>query len=77
MSTRYKLYRDGRFFDLENDPAEEKPLAVADLNGPRATVAKQLEGALALYADARPAHLRQPIVTTKQTKKAKKQKKKR
>lgn len=32
FTDRWKLYDDGRFFDVLADPAEQKPLAVADLN---------------------------------------------
>jgi arylsulfatase A len=61
MGRRYKLYRDGRFFDLQTDPFEEAPLRVSTLRGGAAQAARELQAALALYADARPAHLRQPV----------------
>jgi arylsulfatase A len=57
MSTEFKLYRDGRFFDLRSDPFEEKPLTVAQASGPAAAAAKTLQAALDQYANARPAHL--------------------
>jgi arylsulfatase A len=57
MSTRYKLYRDGRFFDLTADPFESKPLSVSSATGPAAAAAKSLQGALARFATARPAHV--------------------
>jgi arylsulfatase A len=55
----YKLYRDGRFFDLAADPAEAKPLKVADLTGRAADAAKKLQAALDQFKDARPAELDQ------------------
>ena len=77
MSTGYKLYRDGTFVDLARDPFEEKPLNVAKLSGAPSAAAKKLQAALDQYSDARPAHLLQPYVTAKQTKKGERQKKKR
>jgi arylsulfatase A len=53
----YKLYRDGRFFDLAADPAEAKPLKVADLTGRAADAAKKLQAALDQFKAARPAEL--------------------
>ncbi len=57
MSTRHKLYRDGRFFDLTADPFEEKPLAAEAIRGDAAAARTKLQGALDVYATARPAHL--------------------
>jgi arylsulfatase A len=54
----YKLYRNGRFFDLKKDPFEEKePIRFADLKGPEAAAAAKLKAVLAQFADARPAEL--------------------
>ena len=53
MSTRHKLYRDGRFFELSTDPFEQRPLAVADLKGDAAAAARALQGALDEFKDAR------------------------
>jgi arylsulfatase A len=75
MSTEYKRYRDGRSFHLGRDPFEEKPLDVAKLPANEAAALQKLQAALDQYSDARPAHLRQPYVTAKQTKKAEKKKK--
>ena len=58
MSTAYKLYRDGTFFDLNADPFEAKPLPVESLSGAARDAARTLQAALDRYADARPAHLR-------------------
>lgn len=70
---RYKLYRGGRFFDLAADPDEEQPLKVADLTGPAATAAQQLQAALTQFKDARPAKL-EPQSDSKPKAKGKKQK---
>ncbi len=73
LGTRYKLYRDGRFFDLAADPYESAaPLAVPALGGEAAAAAKSLQRVLADYAEARPAHLRQERLTAKQAKRAEK-----
>lgn len=53
----YKLYRDGRFFDLANDPFEDKPLHTETLVSVAATTAKKLQAALDQFKDARPAEL--------------------
>lgn len=76
MSTRYKLYRDGRFFDLGADPWEQQALKVATLSGEAAIAAKTLQAELDRYADARPPELRQERVTAKQAKRAEKEKRK-
>jgi arylsulfatase A len=67
----YKLFRDGRFYDLRNDVAEKKPLAVESLAGDAAQAAKLLEAALAQYADARPASLGKPEKRAKKNNQAK------
>lgn len=54
---RYKLYRSGRFFDLETDPDEKTPLEVANLEGPAAETATKLRAALNRFTGARPARL--------------------
>ena len=52
----YKLYRNGRFFDLTKDPYEEKPpKQIDDLTGNDAAAAKKLKAILAKFDDARPA----------------------
>ncbi|MSU49701.1 MAG: arylsulfatase [Opitutus sp.] len=57
FTPRHKLYRSGEFYDLERDPGEIKPLAVAQLTGEAAAAAKKLAAALAHYTGVRPAHL--------------------
>jgi len=54
---RYKLYRDGRFFDIPADPLEKSPLAESTLTGEARETLAMLKGALDKYADARPAEL--------------------
>jgi arylsulfatase A len=76
MTTEYKLYRDGTFFDLGADRFEEKPLRADKLSGAAAAAALKLQAALDQYATARPAKLLEPLVTAKQAKKAERQKKK-
>ena len=58
MSTRYKLYQDGRFYFLETDREEKKPLLTTMITGEAAEAAKMLRAALDEYADARPAALK-------------------
>jgi len=60
MSVQHKLYRDGRFFELSEDPFEERPLHMDDLSAANAEAARTLALVLEEYADARPAHLREP-----------------
>lgn len=65
MSTRHKLYRDGRFYDLTADPLEENPpLSVDSLTGERAVAARQLQAALDQFTHARPPHLRRSSPVT-------------
>jgi arylsulfatase A len=66
----FKLYRNGKFYDLRSDRDEERPLAVKSLEGDAAAVAKLLQSALDQYADARPESLRQPTPKRKQAKQA-------
>jgi arylsulfatase A len=54
---RYKLYRDGRFFDLQSDPEESKPLAAGTLGGEADAAAKKLQAALEPFSGARSAGL--------------------
>lgn len=54
---RFKLYRDGRFFDLETDPFEDHPLKPIELPSPAAEAAQKLARVLDQFATARPAEL--------------------
>ena len=54
---QYKLYRDGRFFDLTADPFEDQPLDAQSLTGPAAAAATKLRKAHDQFTSARPAAL--------------------
>lgn len=56
----HKLYRDGRFFDLANDPFEASPLDLAAAPGARA----KLQAVLDHYTGARPADLDRAFLET-------------
>ncbi len=68
---RYKFYRTGQFYDIENDVLEKTPLAVDALDEKTAAVRDMLQAALDQYKDARPENLRQGKPKTKKKKKAK------
>ncbi len=51
---RYKLYRSGQFFDIEQDVLEEHPLDPAGLSPDVRSILDELQAALDLYTDARP-----------------------
>jgi arylsulfatase A len=70
----YKLYRDGRFFDLQSDPNEQQPLDVRSLEGPRATAAAKLQKALDQFQNARPAELDRAFAESEAPRPAKKAK---
>lgn len=53
----YKLYRSGEFFDLRQDLAEKRPLAVKTLDAKAARAAQVLQQAIDRYARAGPAQL--------------------
>lgn len=53
----HKLYRDGRFFDLEADPLEKTPLLATSLTGPAASSAAKLQDVLDQFKCARPPEL--------------------
>jgi arylsulfatase A len=54
----YKLYRNGRFFNLKKDPFEvEEPMRLTDLAGDEAKAAAKLKAVLSQFADVRPAEL--------------------
>jgi arylsulfatase A len=72
---RYKLYRDGRFFDLQSDPGEASPLKADEAAGEAAAAAAKLRAALGRFASARPAELDKQAAPPKAGKAAKKRKK--
>jgi arylsulfatase A len=49
QNTRYKLYKDGRFFDMENDILETQPLNEKDLNEDQKTIKAKLASELANF----------------------------
>jgi arylsulfatase A len=59
-TAKHKLYRDGRFFEVDKDLHESHALKVADLTGEAAAAAKTLQVALDKYKDARPKVLPKP-----------------
>jgi arylsulfatase A len=65
MSKSLKLYRDGRVFDLRNDPLEEHALREANLSGADMVEMEKLHAALEQYANARP----EKLLASKQAKK--------
>lgn len=60
FNQRFKLYRTGEFFDLENDLHEKHSLKVESLNGDAAAAAKLLQSALDQFQSARPRELDRP-----------------
>lgn len=54
---RYKLFRDGRFFEIDAPRLEEKPLDAAQLSGEAAAARQKLLAVLEQYRNARPARL--------------------
>jgi arylsulfatase A len=50
---RYKLYTDGRFFDVTNDVMEQSPLAEEELDAELLGLRAMLQDALDQYADVR------------------------
>lgn len=53
----FKLYRSGKLFNLDRDPAEQHPLDPATLTGDAAAAGKRLRDALEQFNDARPPEL--------------------
>jgi len=54
FTRRYKLYRDGRFFDLARDEDESTPLGRVSLTGEAAAAARSLQSALDQFRNAGP-----------------------
>lgn len=75
FNQRFKLYRSGHFFNLEEDLAEKQPQQVASLSGEAAAAAKVLQSALDRFAQARPESLDRPGAKAGKAKKAKARKK--
>ena len=51
---RYKLYRNGSFFNITDDELEQSPLLTKSLTNEQQTVRKQLQAVLDQYKNARP-----------------------
>ena len=49
QNTQYKLYADGRFFDIDNDPGEQIDLSSSTLTQTQQTAYDQLQGTLDFY----------------------------
>lgn len=60
FNQRFKLYRTGEFFDLNNDLQEKQPLKVSTLEGEAAAAAQSLQSALDQFKEIRPAGLDRP-----------------
>jgi arylsulfatase A len=56
---RFKLYADGRFYDMDADPLEKEPLDEAKLDATAKASKAKLADALSQYKDARPKNLKQ------------------
>jgi arylsulfatase A len=61
MTADLKLYRDGRAFELDADPFEDRPLRVDAVSSHAADDAKMLQAALQQYAHARPNELKTAV----------------
>ena len=51
QNARYKLYKDGRFFDMENDILEANPLVDDELDEYQKEIKKSLAVELANFPD--------------------------
>ena len=65
FNKRAKLYRDGRFFDLKEDPFEKQPLDPKNATGELAQDYQLLNAKLTALADARPEKLDAAFHTSK------------
>lgn len=73
---QYKLYNDGRFYDLATDRLEQKPLPTESLGESAVAAKRKLHDALARFDDARPAELDRAFDAKKPAKNAEPAKKK-
>lgn len=60
FNQRFKLYRNGEFFDLQQDIQEKHALKVESLKGDAASAAKLLQSALDQFQTARPEDIDRP-----------------
>ena len=51
QDSRYKLYKDGKFFDMENDVLETQPLQDKDLNESQISIKAKLKSELAKFPE--------------------------
>ncbi len=58
---RYKLYRSGEFFDLQEDLDEQNPLKKPHLSGQAAQAYAKLQKVLDQFTNARPEELDQQL----------------
>lgn len=72
----FKLYRDGRFFDLRTDPFEEQPPLTAPFTSEQTTAKTKLQTTLDRFTNARPAGLDRQFEAAMQDKAPSGQKKK-
>ena len=70
---RYKLYRDGRFYDVQADRLEETTLNKNDLTAEQEAARKKLRQALDQYKDSRPEKFAGWVERKKAAQKKKKQ----
>jgi len=63
---RFKLYRTGQFYDIQNDVLEKNPLGPDDLDPAAAAARKMLQDALEKFSNARPRRLLRPTQKKKQ-----------
>lgn len=61
---RYKLYKNGNFFDLAGDVDEKNPVKVSELQGDAAAAAAKLQKVLDQFSDVRPAELDKTFAET-------------
>lgn len=59
FNKRFKLYSDGRFYDMDADPLEQSPLDEAKLDATTKASKAKLAEALNQFKDARPKNLKQ------------------
>jgi arylsulfatase A len=71
----YKLYRDGSFFDLRQDPFETGPINPSSLIADQISARQELQSALARYANVRPTALDEAFAKTRRDLKPPKAKK--
>jgi len=64
LNQRFKLYADGRFFDLAADPEEKEPLKLEKLSGEAAVAAQMFHKVLEAHRGIRPPKLDRDFLPT-------------